>query len=53
MERVMANDAAELEKLQGFINDQMSFENKVQEKYQASKEATPYPDPETDCKPPR
>lgn len=53
MDRIMATDASELSKLQGFIGEQIEFENKVKEKSELLKENTPYPDPETDCKPPR
>jgi hypothetical protein len=53
MERIMANDATELNRLQSFIQEQVSFEDSVKEKSQNIKEKTPYPDPDTECKPPR
>ena len=53
METVMSSDAAELDKLQGFLTNQIAFEEKVKEKHKVAAEATPYPNPETDCKPPR
>ncbi|ELT94828.1 hypothetical protein CAPTEDRAFT_133737 [Capitella teleta] len=52
MERIMATDASELSKLQGFIENQIEFENKVQEKSELEKQSTAFPDPQTDCTPP-
>ena len=48
----MADEADDLLKLEGFIRDQIAFENKVFEKVKKERNEAAYPNPDTECKPP-
>ena len=45
--------AAELDKLTQFIQDQVAFENKIKARVEEEQKEAPYPNPDTECKPPR
>ena len=49
----MADEADDLPKLEGFIRDQVAYENKVVERVEKERDDAPYPNPETECKPPQ
>ncbi len=49
----MSEDAGELGKMQGFIQDQLMFETKVKDGVKKEQEQTDYPNPETECRPPK
>ena len=42
----------DLEKMKGFIETTVAFEEDVSLKASMARQTTPYPDPSTECKPP-
>lgn len=52
LEEVMCDQAADLEKLEQVIRNQMAFENKVKDKFKQEQGKTSYPNPATECQPP-
>ena len=50
---IMAGEADELSKLSTFIAEQAQLEQRLTSAVQAERKTAPFPDPETECKPPR
>ena len=48
----MSQQAADVDKMKLFIQQQTEFENKVTKKVQEEREKTPYPNPEVECRQP-
>ena len=47
------SQAADVEKIGSLIEQVTAFENEVSLKAKSERESTPFPDPATECKPPR
>ena len=53
LDKVMVNESESLNKLEGFIKDQVEFEKRIKEKVKDERVNRPYPDKKTECVQPK